>query len=72
MQQVRMTPAQWRIALMVAAGQSNPDIARVLGLSESTVKNHLNAIYGGGVVVNREELINYCRTGKVEPRGYRS
>jgi DNA-binding CsgD family transcriptional regulator len=72
MQQVSMTPAQMKIALMVASGLSNPDIARMLGLSESTVKNHLNAIYGGGTVVNRQELINYCRTGKVEPRGYRS
>jgi DNA-binding CsgD family transcriptional regulator len=69
---VRMTPAQAQVAFMVASGLSNPEIARALGLSESTVKNHLNAIYGGGVVVNRAELIDYCRTGKVEHRGYRS
>jgi DNA-binding CsgD family transcriptional regulator len=66
-----MTEAEARVAFLVAAGLSNPEIATNLGLSESTVKNHLNAIYGRGVVVNRAELINYCRTGKVEPREYR-
>ena len=67
-----MTRAQMKIALMVASGLSNAEIAQMLCLSESTVKKHLNAVYGGGVVVNREELINYCQTGKAEPRGYRS
>jgi DNA-binding CsgD family transcriptional regulator len=58
MRQVRMSPAQMKIALMVASGLSNAEIAHMLCLSESTVKNYLNALYGGGVVVNREELIN--------------
>ena len=67
-----MTPEQVKIALMVASGLSNAEIAHMLCLSESTVKNYLNALYGGGVVVNRDELITYCQTGKVEPCGYRS
>ena len=67
-----MTPEQVKIALMVASGLSNPEIAHMLGLLESAVKSYLNATYGDGVVVNRDELINYCQTGKVEPRGYRS
>ena len=66
MNTVHMTEAQARVAQLVAAGLSNPQVAQQLRIAESTVKNHLNAIYGQGVVVNRNELINYCRTGGAE------
>lgn len=40
----RITPREADILRLVAAGQSNKEIARVLHLSEGTVKNHMTAI----------------------------
>lgn len=53
---------------MVAQGYSNPQAARMLGITESTLKNHLNAIYKGGGVVNRRELVDACRNGNLGVR----
>lgn len=59
----RITEAQARIAHHVAMGHTNGDIAGLTGLSERTVKNHLNAIYKNSGVVNRNELIQAYRSG---------
>jgi DNA-binding CsgD family transcriptional regulator len=62
---VRITGAQARIAHHVSMGHTNSDVAAITGLSERTVKNHLNAIYKHAGVVNRNELIQAYRTGRL-------
>jgi DNA-binding CsgD family transcriptional regulator len=59
---IHITPAQAKVAHLVGAGLTNPEIARTLGIAGMTVKNHLNAIYGQGGVVTRNELIRACHT----------
>jgi DNA-binding CsgD family transcriptional regulator len=39
-----LTPAETKIAYLVAEGQSNPDIAAVLWLSRNTVQSHVSHI----------------------------
>ena len=41
----RLTPRQWELLRLVAAGHTNAQIARRLGLSEGTVGTHLENIY---------------------------
>jgi DNA-binding CsgD family transcriptional regulator len=62
---VHITKAQAAVAHLVGQGYSNPQIAGILQLSESTVKNHLNSIYKQGGVVNRNELVAACKTGRL-------
>lgn len=40
-----LTPRQWELLRLVAAGRTNTQIARHLGLSEGTVRKHLENIY---------------------------
>ena len=41
----RLTARQWELLRLVAAGHSNVEIARLLVLSENTVRKHLENIY---------------------------
>ena len=41
----RLTSRQWELVRLVAAGNTNTQIARRLGLSEGTVRTHLQNIY---------------------------
>src|SRR5215472_19162605 len=41
----QLTPRQWELLRLVAAGHTNAQIARRLGLSEGTVRIHLQNIY---------------------------
>src|ERR1700722_2054209 len=41
----QLTPRQWELLHLVAAGHTNTQIARRLGLSEGTVRKHLENIY---------------------------
>ena len=45
-----------QIASAVAEGMSNRDIARALGITEQTVKNHLTAIFAKMKVTSRLQL----------------
>lgn len=40
-----LTAREWQVAQLVALGDSNARIADQLGISESTVKGHLTAVY---------------------------
>lgn len=51
-----MTTREREIALLVASGLSNKEIARNLNLTEGTVKVHLNRIYQKASVNNRTAL----------------
>lgn len=62
---IRITPAQTKVAMTIAQGYSNPQAARQLRIAESTLKNHLNAIYKSSGVMNRQELIAACKTGRL-------
>ena len=42
----RLTPRQWELLRLLAAGHTNTQIARQLGISEGTVRTHLEHIYG--------------------------
>jgi ATP/maltotriose-dependent transcriptional regulator MalT len=42
----RLTPRQWDLLPLVAGGYTNSQIATRLGVSEGTVRKHLENIYG--------------------------
>ena len=41
----QLTPRHWDLLHLLAAGHTNAQIARRLGISEGTVRNHLETIY---------------------------
>jgi DNA-binding CsgD family transcriptional regulator len=51
-----LTPAQARVAGLVAAGLSNPQIARQLHMSLRTVESHLSRVYREYGVTSRSQL----------------
>jgi DNA-binding CsgD family transcriptional regulator len=53
----RLTPRHWDLLNLVACGQTNAQIARHLGLSEGTVRTHLENIYGRLQVSSRAAAI---------------
>lgn len=52
-----LTPRHWDLLRLLAAGRTNTQIARQLGLSEGTVRTHLENIYGRLKVSNRTAAI---------------
>lgn len=53
----RLSPRQLEIAQMLAKGRRYKDIARDLGISPSTVTNHVNQIYARLDIDRREDLV---------------
>jgi DNA-binding CsgD family transcriptional regulator len=53
----RLTPRQKDLLYLVAAGHTNAQIARRLGLSEGTVRTHLENIYGRLQVSSRTAAV---------------
>ena len=51
-----LTAAERRVAVLVAAGRTNREVAAELFLSERTVAGHLTRIYGKLDVRSRTEL----------------
>ena len=56
-----LTPRQWEILRRVASGASNTQIARTLGLSEATVRKHLENIFLRLHVMSRTEAVARVR-----------
>lgn len=54
--QTALTPREQQIAMAIADGRSNRDIASRLGITEQTVKNHLTSIFGKVGVGSRLQL----------------
>jgi two-component system, NarL family, nitrate/nitrite response regulator NarL len=52
-----LTPRELQVLRLMAEGQSNKAIARTLGISEHTVKFHVNAILGKLNVQSRTEAV---------------
>jgi DNA-binding CsgD family transcriptional regulator len=57
---VELSPRQWDIASRLVGGQRVPTIAGDLFLSESTVRNHLSAIFQKFGVHSQRELLALC------------
>jgi len=53
----RLTPRQWELLRLVPAGHTNGQIARRLGVSEGTVRIHLQNIYGRLQVSSRTAAV---------------
>jgi DNA-binding CsgD family transcriptional regulator len=52
-----LTPRHWDLLHLIAAGRTNTQIARQLGLSEGTVRTHLENIYARLEVSNRTAAV---------------
>jgi DNA-binding CsgD family transcriptional regulator len=52
-----LTPAQERVAQLVAGGLSNPEIARTLNMSRRSVESHLTKVYREVGVRSRSQLV---------------
>jgi DNA-binding CsgD family transcriptional regulator len=52
-----LTPRQWDLLHLIAGGRTNTQIARQLGLSEGTVRTHLENIYSRLEVSNRTAAV---------------
>jgi DNA-binding CsgD family transcriptional regulator len=61
----QLTPRQWELLHLVAAGHTNTQIARRLGLSEATVRTHLEHIYGRLHVSSRAAAVTCAFSGLV-------
>ena len=61
----RLTPRQWELLRLVAAGHTNVQIARRLGISEGTVRTHLENIYERLHVSSRTAAITRAFSDRV-------
>lgn len=52
-----LTSRQFDVLRMLASGGSNKEIARAMGISPGTVKNHLNAIFAKMGATNRVQAV---------------
>jgi DNA-binding NarL/FixJ family response regulator len=57
-----LSPRERAVALLIAGGLSNKDVARELGLSPSTVKTHVHNIFQKLGVRSRQSLIIHRAT----------
>ena len=63
-----LTPREAEVLRLIAAGQSNREIARTLFVSEATVKTHVNRIFAKTGSRDRAQAIRYAYThGYAEP-----
>jgi DNA-binding CsgD family transcriptional regulator len=56
----RLTHREWDLMKLIAAGHTNTQIARRLGLAEGTVRTHLQNIYGKLQVSSRTAAVNHA------------
>ena len=61
----RLTPRHWELLHLLAAGHTNTQIARRLGISEATVRTHLVNIYERLGVSNRTAAVTRAFPGPV-------
>ena len=63
-----LTPREAEVLRLIAAGQSNREIARTLFVSEATVKTHVNRIFAKTGSRDRAQAMRYAYTrGYAEP-----
>lgn len=61
----RLTPRQWDLLRLVAVGHTNAQIARRLGVTEGTVRSHLENIYERLRVSSRTAAVTRAFPGRV-------
>jgi len=66
-----LTPVETRIATLVAAGHSNPDIARQLVLSAHTVRTHVSHILTKLQLRSRVEIALIAENHRADINGLR-
>ena len=59
----RLTPRQWELLGLVAAGHTNGQIARRLDLSEGTIRKHLERLYTKLQVTSRTAAVTSAFPG---------
>ena len=63
-----ITPRQYRVLELMAAGMSNAQIAQTMNVSEHTVKSHVRALFQAFEVQNRTACVHCAvRAGLVPP-----
>jgi DNA-binding NarL/FixJ family response regulator len=62
-----MTPRQWEVLRRISAGQRVPTVARELYISQSTVRNHLAAIFQRFGVHSQADLLARLAGGDAPP-----
>ena len=65
-----LTPAERRVAKLVAEGKTNREVAAALFLGEGTVETHLSHVYAKLGIRSRTELARTLRLSKVQ--GFRA
>ena len=65
----RLTPRQTELLSLVAAGHTNTQIARRLGVTEGTVRTHLENIYERLDVSSRTAAVTRAFSGTLAPFG---
>jgi DNA-binding NarL/FixJ family response regulator len=65
-----LTPAQFRIAELIAKGHSNPEIAEALAVSRYTVESHLSTMFRRLGIRSRVELavLMSSQTERLRPK----
>ncbi len=61
MHQAQLSPREQDVARLVASGMTNAEIARLLGLSASTVKHYVESAMRKAGVTNRVLLAMWLR-----------
>jgi DNA-binding NarL/FixJ family response regulator len=61
----KLTPAQFKVLLLISDGHANKAIADKLSISEKTVKNHISAIFEKLDVTNRTQASNVFNKSKL-------
>ena len=56
-----LTPAEKRVATHIAQGRTRAEIAIAQGVSDGTVKSHLDSIFGKTETGNQRDLQNLIR-----------
>ena len=64
---LRISPREEEVLGLMAAGKSNKDIARALGLSPNTVKTHLSRVYEKLGVSRRTEALAKAKDLRLIP-----
>jgi DNA-binding NarL/FixJ family response regulator len=62
-----LTPRQWEVLRLISAGQRVPTVAKELYISQSTVRNHLAAIFERFGVHSQADLLARLAEGNAPP-----
>lgn len=65
LQDIGLTPRQYRVLAALQSGATNKQVARQLGITEATVKYHLTSLFGLMGVSNRMELIEFTEKNEI-------